>query len=56
MPVGIYKTKKDKMFYLTGNKIAKLLRKAVKVVHPDTTTDDLKRSLLICYVFGHVFC
>jgi hypothetical protein len=32
-----------KVIYLTGNKIAKLLRKAVKEVRPDTTLDELKR-------------
>jgi hypothetical protein len=42
MPVAVYKTKKGKVFYLTGNKIAKLLRKAVKEVRPDTTPDKLK--------------
>ncbi len=35
--------KKGKVVYLTGNKIAKLLRKAVKKIHPDTTPDKLKR-------------
>ncbi len=35
--------KKGKVIYLTGNKIAKLLRKAVKEVRPDTTPDKLKR-------------
>jgi hypothetical protein len=29
--------------YLTGNKIAELLRKAVKSVRPDTTSEELKR-------------
>ncbi len=29
MPVAVYKTKKGKVIYLTGNKIAELLRKAV---------------------------
>jgi hypothetical protein len=43
MPVAVYKTKKDKVIYLTGNKIAKFLRKAVKKVRPDTTPDKLKR-------------
>jgi hypothetical protein len=43
MPVVVYKTKKGKVIYLTGNKIAKLLRKAIKEVHPDTTLDKLKR-------------
>jgi hypothetical protein len=41
MPVVVYKTKKGKVIYLTGNKIAKLLRKAVKEVRPDTTSDEL---------------
>ncbi len=43
MPVAVYKTKKGKVIYLTGNKIAKLLRKAVKEVQPNTTPDKLKR-------------
>jgi hypothetical protein len=43
MPIAIYKTKKGKVIYLTGNKIAKLLRKAVKKVRPNTTPDELKR-------------
>ncbi len=43
MPVAVYKTKKGKVIYLTGNKIAELLRKAVKKVRPDSTPDKLKR-------------
>ncbi len=43
MPVAVYKTKKGKVIYLTDNKIAELLRKAVKEVRPDTTPDELKR-------------
>jgi hypothetical protein len=35
--------KKGKVIYLIGNKIAKLLRKAVKEVRPDTTPDELKQ-------------
>jgi hypothetical protein len=42
MPVTVYKTKKGKVIYLTGNKIAKLLRKAIKKVQLDTTLDELK--------------
>jgi hypothetical protein len=42
-PVPVYKTKKGKVIYLTGNKIAKLLWKAVIKVRPDTTPDKLKR-------------
>jgi hypothetical protein len=42
MPVAVYKIKKGKVIYLTGNKIAELLRKAVKKVWPDTTPDKLK--------------
>ncbi len=38
-----YKTKKGEVFYLTGNKIAELLRKAIRKVGPDTTPDDLKK-------------
>jgi hypothetical protein len=43
MPLGVYRTKKGKSMYLTGNKIAELLRKAVQSVRPDTTSEDLKR-------------
>ncbi len=43
MPVLVYKTKKGKVIYLTGNNIAELLWKAVKEVWPDTTSDKLKR-------------
>jgi hypothetical protein len=37
MPITIYKTKKGKVIYLAGNKIAKLLWKAVDKVCPDIT-------------------
>jgi hypothetical protein len=43
MPVAVYKTKKGEVIYLTGNKIAELLRKAVKEVWPETTPDKLKQ-------------
>jgi hypothetical protein len=43
MPIRLYKSKKGKIIYLTGNKIAELLRKAVKKVHPDTIPDELKQ-------------
>ncbi len=42
IPVAAYKIKKGKVIYLTGNKIAELLRKAVKEVRPDTTPEKLK--------------
>jgi hypothetical protein len=43
MPIALYKTKKGKVIYHTGNKIAKLLRKAIQKVCPDTTLDKFKR-------------
>jgi hypothetical protein len=43
MLVAVYKTKKGKVIYLTGNKTAELLWKAVKEVQPNTTPDKLKR-------------
>jgi hypothetical protein len=43
MPAAVYRTQKGKVIYLIGNKIAKLLRKAVKKVRPDTTPDKLKQ-------------
>jgi hypothetical protein len=42
MPVAVYKTKKGKVIYLTGNKIVELLWKAVKKVLPSTTPDELE--------------
>jgi hypothetical protein len=41
-PIAVYKTKKGKVIYLTGNKIAELLWKAVNKVRPDTTPGKLK--------------
>jgi hypothetical protein len=43
MPIVVYKTKKGKVIYLIGKKIAKLLRKAIKKVRLDTTSDKLKQ-------------
>jgi hypothetical protein len=43
IPVVVDKTKKGKVIYVTGNKIAELLRKAIKKVRPDTTPDKLKQ-------------
>ncbi len=43
MPLAVYKTKKGKVIYLTGSKIAELLRKAIKEVRPNITPDELKR-------------
>ncbi len=42
LPVVVYKTKKGRIIYFTGNKIAELLPKAVKKVCPDTTPGKLK--------------
>jgi hypothetical protein len=36
MPLGVYKTKKGKSIYLTGNKIAELLQKTINSVWPNT--------------------
>jgi hypothetical protein len=43
MPLAIYKTKKGECLYLTGGKIAELLRGIVKRVRPDISSDDIKR-------------
>ncbi len=43
MPVAVYKTKKGKVIYLTGNKIAELLWKAIKKVRPENTPDKIKQ-------------
>ena len=43
LPVGVYKSKRGKILYLTGNKIAELLRAAVREIRPDTGKEELKR-------------
>jgi hypothetical protein len=43
MPVACYRTKKAPLLYITGSRIATLLRKAVKKVRPSTSADDLKK-------------
>jgi hypothetical protein len=43
MPLAIYKTKKGESLYLTGSKIAELLRGLVKRIRPDTSVEDIKR-------------
>jgi hypothetical protein len=43
MPLGVYRTKKGKSIYLTGNKIAELLQKAVKSIRQDMSSEDIKQ-------------
>jgi hypothetical protein len=43
MPVACYRTKKAPLLYITGSRIATLLRKAVKKVRPSTSVDDIKK-------------
>jgi hypothetical protein len=43
MPVACYRTKKAPLLYITGSRIATLLRKAVKKVRPSTSANKLKR-------------
>jgi hypothetical protein len=43
MPVACYRTKKAPLLYITGNRIATLIHKAVKKVQPFTLSDDLKK-------------
>jgi hypothetical protein len=43
LPVAVYKSKQGKTLYLTGNKIAELLRPAVHAIRLDTTKEELKR-------------
>ena len=45
MPLTIYQTKKGDSLYLTGSKIAKLLRGSVKCISPDTSSEDIKQYL-----------
>jgi hypothetical protein len=42
MPVTCYRTKKSPLPYITGSRIATLLREAVKKVRPSTSADNLK--------------
>jgi hypothetical protein len=43
MPVACYRTKKTPLLYITGSRIATLLRKAVKKVRPPTSANDIKK-------------
>jgi hypothetical protein len=43
MPVACYRTKKAPLLFITGSRIATLLRKAVKKLQPSTSADDLKK-------------
>ncbi len=43
MLVACYRTKKAPLLYITGSRIATLLRKAVKKVRPSTSANDLKK-------------
>jgi hypothetical protein len=43
MPVACYRTKNAPLLFITGSRIATLLRKAVKKVRPSTSADDLKK-------------
>jgi hypothetical protein len=43
MPVVSYRTKKALLLFITGSRIATLLRKAVKKVQPSTSADNLKK-------------
>ncbi len=43
MPVACYRTEKAPLIYITGSRIATLLREAVKKVQPSTSADDLKK-------------
>jgi hypothetical protein len=43
LPIAMYKSKQGKTLYLTGTKIAELLRAAVRAIRPDTTKEELKR-------------
>jgi hypothetical protein len=43
MPLACYRPKKAPLLYITGSRIATLLREAVKKVRPSTSADDLKK-------------
>jgi hypothetical protein len=43
IPVACYRTEKAPLPYITGSRIATLLRKAVKKVRPSTSAEDLKK-------------
>jgi hypothetical protein len=46
MPLAMYRTRKGECLYLTGGKIAELLRCAVKRIRPDISPEDIKRYLV----------
>jgi hypothetical protein len=43
MPVGCYRTMKAPLLFITGSRIATLMRKAVKKVRSSSSADDLKK-------------
>ena len=43
MPAAYYRTKKAPLLYITGSRIATLIREAVKKLRPSTLSDDLKK-------------
>ena len=43
MPLCVYPNKQGHLLYLTGSKVAVLLRNAVKHIRPDTPKEDLKK-------------
>jgi hypothetical protein len=52
MLIAVYKTKKGKVVYLTGNEISKLLRKAIKKVHLTLLRTNSSSTPLIPCRFG----
>ncbi len=58
MPLGVYKTKKGKSIYLTGNKIDELLRKPYFSVRPLLTWHDLHDfvmdRMVVCIPFQYI--
>jgi hypothetical protein len=42
MPIVTYKTKKCEHLYLMGGKIAELHHGAIRQVHPNTSSEDIK--------------
>ena len=43
LPIAIFKNKKGEIKYLTGSKIAEVLQKAAKAVHPDLSETEIKK-------------
>jgi hypothetical protein len=53
--MAVFVNKSNTTKYLTGNKIAEVLRSIAKAVHPDLTKEELKKFSPIWVEYGPLF-